>query len=445
LAPENTASVLFTVAADQRNPTDLEDFVALIATAAAYLQIERLQKVMVHQAALEMPMRLLVDTYSRFDNEGDESADPDDAKLIAQARINLNQSLSDISALPEFSQAYPVVSPFTSSLRQWLSRPQSQLQVCACIMLGNLARSDAACYEFVHRSAVHKPLISILNSTKDTQILHAVLGFLKNLALPAANKEPLGDADLFGALPRLWDLDTLPQIQYSAVSLARQLVIGNFENIRRLCRRLSDDPDSPAGSHSKLSILISLFARTDAEPTKMEISRLIAAICRVYNTQDRNEETMVKRRKGFFERHPDVARPLGFMVSQNKWPVVRSEGWFVFALMAGTEEGAKCVGDMMHDADVLSALVEVLTGRKVGSPVLEKSPLESGLATSPTEDTRSADMKRKDRENALVLVNGLLKNQGEDMAMLRRTMLEDLLKGGGMLHMSYKEIKEASS
>jgi hypothetical protein len=328
-------------------------------------------------------------------------------------------------------------------------------------MLGNLARSDAACEEFVHISQVHKPLIAVLANANDSQILHAALGFLKNLALPMKNKEALGNAGIFEVLPRLWLLDTLQQIQFSSISLARQLIIGTFDNVRRVCQRLSKDRDSPAHMRSNLSLLIALFDRTDVEPIKMEISRLITAVCRVFNTyKGRSPEEMERIRKKFFLMHPDVGKPLGFMVSQTKWPVVRSEGWFVFALMARFPEGAQCISDLMQDIAVFQPLVEMLTGKTfldnkpISSPSSEISDASPGSASvggmsweAQTPESKSpaqaqgqeAEMARIDRENALVLINELLKNRGNEMAVMRRTLFEDLLKGGGEVVMSYKE------
>ena len=253
-------------------------------------------------------------------------------------------------------------------------------------MLGNLARSDDACEEFVHTSQVHKPLITVLANANDSQILHAALGFLKNLALPLKNKGALGEAGIFEVLPRLWLLDTLQQIQFSSISLARQLIIGTFENVRRVVKRLSDDEDSPANLRSNLSLLIALFDRTDVEPIKMEISRLITAACRVVNTyKERTPEQMERIRKKFFKMHPDIGRPLGFMVSQTKWPVVRSEGWFVFALMARYPEGAQCISDLMQEIEVFQSLVELLTGKTF----LDNKPISlpsSELSTVSTGD-----------------------------------------------------------
>jgi hypothetical protein len=472
-APDNTAVVLLRIAVDRDSPTDMDDFITVVNTAAKYLQHVKFQKALVEQGALDTTLAVLVDSYTRFDSHpsiGSSPTDQDDAKLLSQMRSSLNQVLSDVSALPEFKEAVPIVSPFSSSLRRWLSSPQLQLQVCACIMLGNLARSDTACEEFVHTCQVHKPLIAALKDANDPQLLHAAMGFLKNLALPPKNKEALGASGLFDVLPRLWLLDILQQIQFSSISLARQLVNGTFENVRKVCQRLSEDQDSPAHMRSNLSLLIALFERTDVEPIKMEIARLIAAVCRVFNTyKGRTEEEMERIRKKFFVMHPDVGQPLSFMVSQTKWPVVRSEGWFVFALMARYPDGAQCISGLMHDVKVFQPLVEMLTGKSivaykpVSSPSSEKSPSGSspvsqsgsmagtGTASSfepsdptpenikPPSSPQEAEMARIDRENALVLISELLKNHGTQMAVIRRTLFEDLLKGGGEVLLSYQQ------
>ena len=468
MALENTAIVLLRLSADREHPIDMDDFIALVNTAVAYLQHNKFQQALIAQGALDTTLTVLLDSYTRFDSHPSigtpstsSSPDQDDARILSEMRSNLNQVLSDVSALPEFKEAVPIVSPFSSSLRRWLSSPQLQLQVCACIMLGNLARSDEACEEFVHTSQVHKPLIAVLTSATNSQVLHAALGFLKNLALPPKNKALIGEEGIFEVLPRLWLLDTLQQIQFSSISLARQLILGTFNNVRKLVSRLSDDKDSPAHIRSNLSLLIALFDRTDVEPIKMEISRLITAVCRVFNTlKDRSPEEMERIRKKFFTMHPDVGRPLGFMVSQSKWPVVRSEGWFVFALLARHPEGAQCISDLMQDVAVFQPLVEILTGKRLLDNKSTLSPRSEISALSPSEaagrvsgsswDSQTlesaksprsgpdAELEKIDKENALVLISELLKNRGSEMALMRRTLFEDLLKGGSELTMNYK-------
>jgi hypothetical protein len=250
-------------------------------------------------------------------------------------------------------------------------------------------------------------------------------------------------------------MSALPQIQYSSISLARQLLTGTFENVRRVCYHLSDDRDSPAYSRTSLSILIALFRRTDAEPVKMEIARLFTAIVRVFYSTAMKDEDIERRRKQFFEYHPDVGRPISFMVSQKKWPVVRSEGWFVMALMARSVEGAICISDILHDIQVFQPLVELLTGKSMADSSPAGSPLNpgsdepgsigslegpNGTPGSQPSNTKQADMARIDRENAMILVSELLKQRGSEMATIRRTVFEDLLKGGGMMHLTYQEV-----
>lgn len=459
MAPDNTPIVLLRLASDRENPVDMEDYIALVNTAVAYLGHEKFQKILVQTPqGLETALAVLVDSYTRFDSHpsiGSPTPHGDDAKLLSQMRINLNSALSDISALPEFKEACPVVSPFSSSLRRWLSSEQIQLQVCACIMLGNLARNDEACELFVHTARVHTPLISILKNVNDSQLLHAALGFLKNLALPIKNKEVLGSSGVFEVLPRLWLLDILQPIQLSSISLTRQLVNGSLENVNRVCARLSTDEDSPAHERSNLSLLIGLFDRTDVEPIKMEISRLITAVCRVFTAyKGRPAEELDETRRKFLLRHPDLGRPLSFMVSQTKWPIVRSEGWFVFALMARYPDSAQCISDMMQDVAVFQPLVEMLTGKplldhKPASKTTSSDALGTEIQAPEPEPVQphaqAAEMARIDRENALVLVSELLKNRGSEMAVMRRALFEDLLKGGGELVMSYREGKEANT
>lgn len=474
VAPENTAVVLFSLAAEQDSLIDLEDFLAVIEVAAAYLEHPRFQKALVKYSSLELVRNIMVDSYTRFDNSAPLYPSPDDddnGKLLSQMRSSLNQALSNVSAMPEFSAAYPVISPFTASLRRWITSPQLQMQVCACIMLGNLARSDSTCEEFVHTSQVHKPLIKVLEETDDSQLLHAVLGFLKNLALPAKNKIELGNAGLLSALPRLWTLDALPQIQYSSISLTRQLINGCWDNVRRLSIPLSADKNSPAHLRSQLSVLTAIFIRSDAEPIKMEVSRMLTAICRVYNSPGHPIPDIELKRQRFFSMHPDIVSPLSFMVSQKKWPVVRSEGWFVFALMARTPEGAQCISDLMTDVCVFQPLVELLTGKSIASPestpktspgeVIASPPSDASLqsqlqtaasqsqsSTTASSSTVSAEpaeekMRRIDRENALVLVSELLRTRGNQMALMRRTVFEELLRGGGLLHEDYRNLADS--
>ncbi|KAI9804849.1 MAG: hypothetical protein M1825_001218 [Sarcosagium campestre] len=451
-APDDTVECLLKLA--NESDTDLEDYLTLISIATSYLGDVRFQNRLLTSRSLELPLSILVESYSKETTPGvqtpatpqaDTWAAPADAsttdvnQLLSNMRNGLNHILSDISALPDFSAAYPLQSPLIGSLRRWLSVPQTQLQVCACIMLGNLARSDDVCATMVHEFKVHHALIASLGESADPQVLHAVAGFLKNLSLMTGNKDAIGEAGVVGVMSRLWSMDTLPQLQYSGAALARQVVSGSYANVKRLLTPLSSDPDSPAHSRTYLSLLIRLCGTTDQIPTKTEVARLITAICRALSpatppvSQQETEELQYR----LYQLHPDVTRPLSSLILQDKWPVIRSEGWFALALMARSREGAGAVGDLMDSIEVFKALGKTvmavkasLDGGDDGDHDQDNDGAVAGTGTpsEPTAD-RADEMRRIDRENAMVLISKLLENKGEEMKDDRRQIFEDLLQG----------------
>jgi hypothetical protein len=455
--PDETVEVLLQAATSTAMPVDLDVFISLVSTATKYLRFPRFQVLACDKLGLLHVMGALSQTFTQLKQDGSaatesRSPDEDELKQIMALRKGLLEVLADMSALPEFEQAMTVTNKVWIQLRKLLSSPETELQTCACLMLGNLARSDKVCEEFVQQSKYHEPLMEIVSKAKESGVLYAALGFLKNLALPPLNKVALGNSGLIELLPRLWAMDTLPQIQYSAVSLARQLLINNLDNVLRILAPLSDDPDSK----SRLSVLIQLFGRTDAEPVKMEISRCVATVCRVLCSPSSMDTATSQEdaRRSFFARHRKIDVPLSSMIKQAKWPVIRSEAWFILALMARTQEGGEAVAELMEDVDVLSVLRRLITGgeasqRKTGAAsssdtlLLEMMQAQQQGADGHSEDTlavkqpsleKNAQDKvetRTDLDNALVMISELLRISGGKMADTKRAALEQLLVQAG--------------
>ena len=393
---------------------DLDDRTSLANAAATYLKHERFQKHLITENLVEIPLALIARSYSAQTPSGAPLSvanmtptvhDPEEEAQLAATRGLLIQSLSDVSALPEFAASFPLDSSLISSLVAWLFVRQVQLQTCACIILGNLARSDAVCQEMVQDRDIHHPLIAKLRQSTDTQVLHSTLGFLRNLALPSENKDELGEAEIIPAVSRFWD-GTVPQLRFGAVSLTRQVINGSLTNIDRLLAPLSPDPESPAHERTYLSLLLSLFEKSDDVPTNVEVARIVAAICRGLNSpgaaSDPESQNEILHR--FYKFHPNVARPLSMMVSQSRWPVIRSEGWFALALMARSREGSTAVSDVIQQVEVFGSLVETVMGRVAPEDEREGSEREP-------ESEQQKIMKTKDRDNARVLISELLKNR----------------------------------
>lgn len=76
----------------------MDDFIAVVNTAVAFLQHKKFQKALVVQGALDGTLAVLVDSYTRFDSHpsippiGSPSpSDQDDAKALSQLRENTNR------------------------------------------------------------------------------------------------------------------------------------------------------------------------------------------------------------------------------------------------------------------------------------------------------------------------------------------------------------------
>src|SRR5215471_12506150 len=167
-------------------------FAYLVNSLAAYLQHERFQHACIVNKFAEGVLLVLHQSYKIDPTK----LSAEDNQALPQLRLKINQVLSDISALPQFSEAYPLASQLTETLMAWLHQTEDQLQICSCVMLGNLAREDGVCEAMVNDLELHLPLISILNSKAKGSVLHAALGFLKNLAIVRDNRPYLGEAGI---------------------------------------------------------------------------------------------------------------------------------------------------------------------------------------------------------------------------------------------------------
>lgn len=609
--PPATPLILLSVATNRQHPVDLEDFSGLTAVALAYLTHEVFQTYIL--AGLPLLLTAFSMAYTHFDPG--QATDPDDAAQLKQVRNAFVPVLADISALPDFvpgsAQGGPglLQHPVFQTLQSWLHGPpaHANLQTAACLALGNMARSDATCVTLVRDAAVHQPLASLLarctspgeSAAPNAQLTHAALGCLKNLAIPAANKPALGRLLESGVLPKLWSTwgDAQPQTQFAAVSLARLLLVGCPPNARRLCAPLSPDPDSPAHDRSNLHVLTALFERSDSEPTKMEVARAVATVCRILHstpvapvlpeewsssssshhrdnshgakkhkhehssgsntnesgtifvktdptpnfhatstptsttalspaqslhsqpspaasqhTQSSNNSSSsnysnhtspsssaaggpASRRARFYAAH-DLSTPLSFLIKQTRFPALRSEAWFVLALMCRSPDGAVLVQSALQSFEACRALVESVTGRDMadGHDLLlaaSSSPAADGQedmpaamapagrggeaggvatpATAPAgaagavvssgasagasamaglgieglglgglepqavDPAMQANMARIDRENGLCMVAELMRNHADDVLPLRKYIYEQLLLTGGEL------------
>lgn len=459
-----TVRVLLTLATQPAAKADVEDFIGLVAVALAYLACETFQSSLIS----DNQVPLLMDAFYHA-HVGFAIDDIDDEHVVAQMkqlRSSLLSALADVSGNNSFAPSYPLSHDVPQTLLDWIRGSNLFLQSAACLALGNISRSDAASIALVEDYRAQEPLVKLLSNpdVTDPQLLHAACSFLKNLAIPPGNKSQLKDLLLPQCVPRLYSLDALPQIQFAAVSLTRLLLLSCPSNVRQICTPLeSSSAKSGDNEQTGAKSILSLYGRSDAEPTRLEAARCVAGICRVLHStpvSDIFPEALVvgtrsvskvdeeNVRRAFYARHA-VQTPLKFLITQDKWPSLRSEAWFVLALMSRSSDGAAVVLSLLDDVAAEAVLTETMTAPKAESKeedaveLEEESTADSAVQGQVTSAASSqqlepqqvnpkqkASMAKVDAENALILCTELVKLGEGTLAPEKCAFLQGLVRHG---------------
>ncbi|KAL4803914.1 armadillo-type protein [Aspergillus unguis] len=409
-SPDGTVSLLVNTALSQKTGDAPAQFCCLASCLAAYLNNNRFQDVCVLRNMVPDVLSVLKHSLS-FGTAGSN----EDAQALIQSSLKINQALAELSALPLFAELYPLDSSLSQTLKSWINSPEDQLQICGCVMLGNLARSDEVCVRMVKELRIHEELIAVLNSNARGAALHAALGMLKNMAIAGGNRILIGEAGAIPAVSRLWAFETIPQVQLAATSIVRQLIISSVENINRLLEPAVTPAEEQSNEkQTYLSLLLALFEKTDSTPIKTEIGRITASLCRTLVPKSRaakqGDSLVDSLLDSLFTRHKGIALPLGAMITQTQWPVVRSEGWFALALMTSIKNGAQAVVLVLQEIDGFSLIEQTLN------------------AEEPASDNQTEKVQwRKDRDNIVVLVQELLKNEPDTVDASWNATMQDLM------------------
>ncbi|KAI1104991.1 ARM repeat-containing protein [Jackrogersella minutella] len=448
---------------------DLDGYLGLSTTALAYLSHERFQAAFL---ATPHAIDVFLSAFQTAAQCAPEEVDADERAQLLRLQTTYTQTLADLSAHPLFAPLCPLDGALARQVLRWLSAPHpAPLQIAACLTLGNVSRADAPSAALVRGLSVHESLVRIVcagSQAADAQLLHAVLSFLKNLSIPAGNKAAVGDAGALdaAALPRVWGMDAQPQIQFDGVSLARLLLVGCAPNVRRVCI------PQGAGDRTALHQLMDLHRKADQDPIKMETARAAANVCRVLysakpvgspllpppSSSPPSSSESLSLLQAFHAAHPALADTLLYLGQQTKFPVLRSELWFVLALMARSDAGASAVaGFLAHHQQqhpgVVPVLFETITGEEMAlgpeaqntsvghdgppeAPAPDLASLASGLGQlepQQVDPARAATMTKVDRENGLVLISELLRRCPDELPASARNTFRQILKTGGGL------------
>ena len=295
----------------------------------------------------------------------------------------------DISALPKFAIQYSLTSDCVGVFVSWLRAWDSDGQLCACYVLRNLASSDEASTQMVQSLHLHEPLLGLLRTSANLPVLGEALRLLKNLGLPAANRETICSVpEAIDIIASLWSRHSPPTVQHAAASLIRLLLKGCIPNIYLFLHGYSTDRHSDDTNTGQLSRLFCLFEVSKDLAARVELARILIEIWRTIHIQspgsDINHNTATNITAQAEKLGKNVAAPVVWMIIESKNPSLVTEGWFGLTLMASSRECGEAVWKAIRDGEALALLKRTIADHNI---------------------------KSKDRTNALVLVNKLLQHK----------------------------------
>ncbi|KAL7269787.1 hypothetical protein RUND412_007535 [Rhizina undulata] len=414
--PENALLSFFRLASSPMCPFD--ERLSFISCITSLLSTSRFQNITISQDVVPAMLIMLEKTYGFVP---DETSDKKDASLASFARSTLVASIGEVSAQISFLKAYPLESDLITRVRKWLEIEEDgkvDLIVAACLILGNVGRSDEICTKLVQKFRLQDELYKIIRKTikryNDTReefkrtrggldkgdgkdgkeaegavavgVLHAAAGVLKNLAIPQGNKEILGE-EILAVVEEIVAMEGVGvgQVWYSAVGMGRLVCADCLVNVKRLLGVNSEDPSKNNDTRPILSSLLRVYPKADEVPIKTEIARTIARAIRTINTETISSAEKSSLKRALFS-HESIARPLWDLVLQDKWPAVHLEGWLSLALAANSPEGATIILQTCGE---------------------EEWKLVETMALSKGEH------KKREKDNAMVLLAGLKQNGKE--------------------------------
>ena len=210
-----------------------------------------------------------------------EIQDEEQTKVMSKCKESIIRGLVDLSACPTMLDH----AVFWSCMREWLKQTErSDMTMCALLCFGNGSMSDLAAVELVPR--IMDDLVPILKPSTPVNVQHALLGLLRNLSIPAANKELLGEDVLDGLVgmdPWNTDKDLVGSVQGGAVALVKNLCRDNGEGSLSCIADLS-----AANSRRFIKIqagvdaVYGLMARTDDQAIRFEATRIFVNVIRSF-------------------------------------------------------------------------------------------------------------------------------------------------------------------
>ncbi|KAK6497338.1 hypothetical protein TWF481_011751 [Arthrobotrys musiformis] len=363
----------------------------------------------------------------------------DITRLIRAARGTAIATISEISSSGPFQDQYPAGTEFSDSVVQLLASSDPNLLTSAALILGNMARDAAACDALVQKYQLHLSLVNILKEQNQIGVLHAAGGALKNLVIGSpAIRQSVVRAGIFQYCQKFYLASVMIEVQHMGLSLVRILVAMSPENVESLLLPLEGDSSSSA-----ISQVLELYAKNTEAPIRMEIGRIVVSILR--EAAKSQSSGLIKSydpplQQKVLDMCPRILEPVIDMVTQDKWPVIASEGWFALALCVQTTGGANAIANLTFSEVFFQALRRALKLADGGvSESLEPTLPEQLHLGSNGPGSKPSIQSQKDKENICMFLSGFLKHNASETLKPCAILLQQFLDQKEVTDIQIKE------
>ncbi|KAJ2635984.1 hypothetical protein GGF40_003283 [Coemansia sp. RSA 1286] len=304
------------------------------------------------------------------------------------------------------------------------------MAAAAALCLGNLARTDDHCARLVaEHPALVRTLIHEWFAPRSTNVRtrHAASGLLKNLCLPAANKQALAD---FGLVPVAYaNIDTMVvPIQANSIGILRHLLNGPpaADVLLGMFHPMTNCRGEPSVA---MKDLLAVVRQTDIDAIRCEGTRLVAAaVKKIYLARQSNEQKtrdLLEQARGLLEdadNRYDVATPLVTLVvvDGRRHPLLQQESLVALTVLAATHaqnaNHVRRIVELLSPANALPQQQSAAAGADADADA--EAGEEEQAPPQPFSDVLQAVVRQDDGvwPQAALQAKSLLKSLGDQIA-----------------------------
>jgi hypothetical protein len=255
------------------------------------------------------------------------------------------------------------------------------------LVLGNIATQEWIVKDLLQTNKVVPAAVDAIMGTEDRELLNAASGLLHNLAIPSSSKEVMQKTGTFKCVTKLLSSkkDDKPDVEVciSGLKLLRVLLLDSRANVNYFF--LSEDP----AAQKALIKLLQDKGVTDAR-IRTETGRALVAMHRSLAGPRLPTESAQDYDATPLYQIPEATAAIVSLITHPD-PRNKSQGWMGLALVSKTRNGAKAVQNGFNTSgEELTTQVEELLAEK---------------------DSPDRPMLSKDKDNALVVVANMMRNE----------------------------------